>query len=1377
MKTAQTVAKKESARRAGSPSMPSYLSMLEAVIEAECYSAAAIGVAADEPNATLRHAWQQAMAHRVSARQQTAVVPFSPGSTSAAWPQLAALSACGIRAAFLLSQPLALQPEAAGPFVVHALAPAMPLRLTPACFQLAAQTPQQAYDLTLIARRLAEHALLPGVLHSLQNGEPAAFEPVQTMAPEDILAFLGAPEDRIAPASPAQRQFLGASRLRLPQLPPPHWQQLQATLQVELAEHFAQAAAAFAGLTGRTYAPIELIGEKKPELAIIATTGAFAALRSDFDEIAKVSGLAIAAIHPTLGLPFPAQALADRLAGCRACLLLTDPQQDNAALLSWQVQRALPAIAHLASATLQGSNIDVGRAVELIKKLADGDAIAPGIDLSAQPVAKLPRRDRRRPAVDLNMQFPSAERLAKKLATHLYALPDLDVQLCGSPESDTMRLRLSRRKAGKGETALTNISVIGTLSGMTAKLPKDGRVLLARSQRSLQGHWLQLGEEERSAIRHHAPTLHAFANERHIDENGASIGLLSGAVLALLGQGFLSDAEIETLLTNFASNCDQQFAADVEYGQKKLARVEITALDALLHEALDTAPLPSAHPATATNETHETAPAANAAIKSQHLQFSHQGSTAPTPASPVVHLPALLHSYRDLLHQRYAYPVCLLPSQPDRIVVPLRDLFDEIAAEKAADGEAREALQRTLLRLEREIKAIMVQEPKAELATLWQQAAARLLAANAEPAALQQRREHLQAAEEALPQGAELLDCTAESPRHLLQTIASAVWRQHSGSFARELDDLIASLNELLQVDMAKTDQGRQPDRLQAALGEGYADELDLQQFSAVLRHTQTGETLQQRRRQRIEGVLQQLEVLQPAFASPKLPIIEPGSAGFGYAVAHERAAVELFRAFRIASLELDNRYREERHDRYFAAFSIDSFSEAERELTPPLLLHLRAEALDKVAETAIFDCLASGLPVKILLTFDRIDLEHGAGQMRHAGIVATAMQQGNAFVLQSSSANLRHLLDGLRQGMSYRGPALFAIFTGAAATMLPPYLDAALAHEARLFPGLRYDPAAGATWADRFSLDGNPEAEKTWSHGEFRYENADGKATTEELPLTVADYLVLQPGWRSHFAPVAPEFWHDAMVPLGVYLGLSEEDRRTKVPYLLAVGDDGLLRRLIVSAPLASAVAGTVRHWHLLRELGGIENSHAKRLLEQARAQWQEAHEKELQQQAEAHEQTMQRAVSELAEEIVANIAAGLLEQGQLPAAPTARPAPPPRPAVATPPPAVEADTEAAPEPEPAEAEDEEEALVLDDPYVETARCTSCNECTNLNPRMFAYNSEKQAYIADATAGTYRELVTAAEKCPVRIIHPGKPLDANEPGLDELRKRAEPFL
>jgi len=59
----------------------------------------------------------------------------------------------------------------------------------------------------------------------------------------------------------------------------------------------------------------------------------------------------------------------------------------------------------------------------------------------------------------------------------------------------------------------------------------------------------------------------------------------------------------------------------------------------------------------------------------------------------------------------------------------------------------------------------------------------------------------------------------------------------------------------------------------------------------------------------------------------------------------------------------------------------------------------------------------------------------------------------------------------------------------------------------------------------------------------------------------------------------------------------------------------------------------------------------------------------------------------------------------------------------------------------------------------------------------MFAYDANQQAYIVDPDAGTYRQLVEAAESCQVAVIHPGKPRNPAESDLEELLKRAERFL
>jgi pyruvate-ferredoxin/flavodoxin oxidoreductase len=62
------------------------------------------------------------------------------------------------------------------------------------------------------------------------------------------------------------------------------------------------------------------------------------------------------------------------------------------------------------------------------------------------------------------------------------------------------------------------------------------------------------------------------------------------------------------------------------------------------------------------------------------------------------------------------------------------------------------------------------------------------------------------------------------------------------------------------------------------------------------------------------------------------------------------------------------------------------------------------------------------------------------------------------------------------------------------------------------------------------------------------------------------------------------------------------------------------------------------------------------------------------------------------------------------------------------------------------------------------------------MNGQLFNYNGDKMAFIADAKAGSFKELVEAAELCPVEIIHPGSPLNPDEADLDDLIDRAAKF-
>jgi hypothetical protein len=337
------------------------------------------------------------------------------------------------------------------------------------------------------------------------------------------------------------------------------------------------------------------------------------------------------------------------------------------------------------------------------------------------------------------------------------------------------------------------------------------------------------------------------------------------------------------------------------------------------------------------------------------------------------------------------------------------------------------------------------------------------------------------------------------------------------------------------------------------------------------------------------------------------------------------------------------------------------------------------------------------------------------------------------SFVLQAAGSSVCQLRDQIARGLAYRGPALFSIYSGANGGSLPPYLAAAAAAEARAFPAFTYDPSAGADWAARFSLAANSQVDADWPLQRVDYEDAEQQLVSENLAFTLVDFAACDPRCGKYFVKVPRAKWTADLAPVAEFLTREPKDLTEKVPCLLMVDRDNQLQKVIVNDTLVQEARRCAEAWRSLQELGGVHNSHAARLLDQERKAWAE------QAEAAAAEAAANQA------QISAPAAAPAVSAAAAPAAPVA-----------------------------AEAASEKAS---DDPYIETSRCTSCNECTQINDKMFGYDANKQAFIKDVNAGTYRQLVEAAENCQISIIHPGKPRNPNEPGLDELLKRAEPFL
>ena len=715
--------------------------------------------------------------------------------------------------------------------------------------------------------------------------------------------------------------------------------------------------------------------------------------------------------------------------------------------------------------------------------------------------------------------------------------------------------------------------------------------------------------------------------------------------------------------------------------------------------------------------------------------------------------PALFAGYRDLTKLRYDFPVVLL-RDPDAFVQSLSGLFDDILSQ-VAKGDDGERIRKHVLGLEQDIRALVSGGARGLLSSLWDKAAGPLAAADELVA------DSLSRTRTVLKMDGEVLDCDGAIPVRLLDHTWNSVQQKKARKFGTDITRLILKLSDILKADFLNSDAGRSTANLSASVGTGYADAFDFAAMSRILTRSTPTATLPRRRRARVERLLSVLQAQQ--FFPPQEDRGTGGGAAKPYAFAFESCgsalkayrerlpkAIELARTIAMAELEIKGEYSESRHDPIFDAFGENGLDPRELAQFPDYLVCVKAEKMQAAESEKLMEILSAGLPMKILVQTDDI-LESPVGDghlafgLRSRQLASVAMGLNDVFVLQSSSSNLVQFRDRIRRGFDYSGPALFSVFSGSPekAGGLSPYLSAAAAMESRAFPAFTYDPSAGPDWASRFSLSDNPQPEIDWPLQDFAYEDEQHQRVSENLAFTLIDFVACDPRYAGHFAKVPRANWNGSMIPVDESLAKETRGVPEKVPCLNMVDKDNVLQKVIVDDRLIREARRCRAMWHSLQELGGINNSHAQRLLAKEKKAWEE------------------RMLQEAAVRAPAPAAVATAPAAAATAAAPAAAAPTAVPAAA---PAAPAAAEAEPEKSPDEA------------YIETPRCSTCNECTTVNNRMFAYNENQQAYIADINAGTYAQLVEAAESCQVAIIHPGKPRNPKEPGLEELLKRAEAF-
>jgi hypothetical protein len=727
-----------------------------------------------------------------------------------------------------------------------------------------------------------------------------------------------------------------------------------------------------------------------------------------------------------------------------------------------------------------------------------------------------------------------------------------------------------------------------------------------------------------------------------------------------------------------------------------------------------------------------------------HIAFHLTGRLPQGEGAALAHSdlrPAILAGYRDLTALRYDFPLVLMAGGGAQPVQSLSGLFDGAVKEVAASGDGERA-RKHAARLERAIRQLVAEGKTGKLSALCDLAAERVGAKSDEALA-----KSLKSLRAALKGDGEIVDCDKAMPFRVFQHAWQALQDQKAQTFRAQINKLIMKLSDILSADFGHSKEGMSAERLQASIGAAHRASFDFAAMSRMLTEAAANVPMPESRRQRVRGLLAALRTQRffpPATDSDKwIGVAEPYSFVFhtcSEAVAAYRERLpkmtELAKAMAMAKLETDGEYNEARHDAFFAEFGDNGLDADDIAAFPDYLICLSAAEFRAAESDLIMRAFVAGMPAKLVVQTDDL-LEQSpitddlliAG-LRGRQLAGTALGFGASYVLQASGASLYQLRDQVMRGLAYRGPALFSVFSGANGSNLPTYLVAAAASEARAFPAFSYDPSAGADWASRFSLNANGQVDVDWPVQRLDYEDAEQQLVSEDVAFTLVDFAACDPRCAKYFAKVPRDKWTADLLPVAEFLTREPKDLTEKVPCLLMVDGDNRLQKVIVNDTLVREARRCADAWRSLQELGGVHNSHAAKLLEQERKVW--------------------------------------AEQAKAAAAAASPQAPAAAPAAAAPAAAVAA------APAAAEAEPEKKS---DDPYIETARCSSCNECTQINDKMFGYDANKQAFILNADAGTYRQLVEAAENCQLSIIHPGKPRNPNEPGLDELMKRAEPFL
>jgi len=344
-------------------------------------------------------------------------------------------------------------------------------------------------------------------------------------------------------------------------------------------------------------------------------------------------------------------------------------------------------------------------------------------------------------------------------------------------------------------------------------------------------------------------------------------------------------------------------------------------------------------------------------------------------------------------------------------------------------------------------------------------------------------------------------------------------------------------------------------------------------------------------------------------------------------------------RARRQARLEIGDAYDPAVHDKELRMLSWQGFTPDEMALLPAVLTIGGDGASYDIGFGAMSRVLASGTPIKMMVLntggysntggqastasfigqdadLARFGRAHDGKQEGRKELALLAAFHPGVFACVTATGLHGHFLKTTMELLGYQaGAAVMDVYAPCGTENgIPEDLSNAhsrLAVESRMSPVFVHDPRRGSTLRERFSLDGNPDVDKTWTTSTLEYLDDQGQLQLMTTPLTPAEFALGEVRFKKQFRRLAPDLEASAL-PIDEFVELSAAERGGHVPFVYATDDDRHLIKVACSTAIVALVEERRRHWQTLQYLSGQNEAQLNALhreeVEALKSQYEEA-------------------------------------------------------------------------------------------------------------------------------------------------------------------------